>query len=64
LLNDAGLNTLFIQGYTAGRNWPERILGRVLGLVFPRSWLALARKPQVQVLSQPSQVDEADQKVA
>lgn len=64
LLNDAGLNPLFIQGYTAGRNWLERILGRGLGLVFPRSWLALARKPQVQVLSYPSQVDEADQKVA
>ena len=64
LLNDAGLDPLFIRGYTAGRNWPERILGRVLGKVFPRSWLALARKPHAHVLSLPSRVEEAEQKAA
>ena len=64
LLNDAGLEILSIQGYTAGRNWLERILGRGLGLVFPRSWLALARKSEAQILSLPSRADEVDRKAA
>ena len=64
LLQDAGLHPLSIQGYTAGRNWLERILARGLDLVFPRSWLALARKPQAQVLSLPSVVKAADQQAA
>ncbi|OGO52517.1 MAG: hypothetical protein A2148_08450 [Chloroflexi bacterium RBG_16_68_14] len=45
LLADAGLETLYIRGYTVGRNPVERLLGRVLGRLFPLSWVALARKP-------------------
>lgn len=47
LLADANFEMLYIRGYTAGRNRAERILGRVLGLVFPYSWVALARKPSL-----------------
>ena len=45
LLADANFETLYVRGYTAGRNRPERVIGRLLGLIFPFSWVALARKP-------------------
>ena len=45
LLNDANFQIVFIRGYTAGRNRAERLLGGVLGRVFPHAWFALARKP-------------------
>jgi len=46
LLQDTGFQIILIKGYTAGRNRPERLLGRVLGVVLPHIWLALARKPE------------------
>ena len=45
LLEDGGLEVIFIKGYTPGRNLPERALARLLSAVFPRSWWSLARKP-------------------
>lgn len=45
LLADANFETLYIQGYSAGRNRLEQVAGRVLGLIFPFHWFALARKP-------------------
>ena len=45
LLAAANFEALFVRGYTAGRNPLERLLGRVLGVAFPFSWVALARKP-------------------
>ena len=46
LLGDTGFEVDFISGYTAGRNAAERLLGRLLGLVLPRNWLAVAHKPR------------------
>jgi SAM-dependent methyltransferase len=46
LLEDGGFEVIFIKGYTPGRNLAERLLGRLLGVVFPVYWLALARKPE------------------
>lgn len=62
LLTDVGLETLFIRGYTAGRNWAERLLGRGLALVFPYSWVALARKPRSQAQVRPLPINEGGQK--
>ena len=45
LLEDGGFEIGFIRGYTSGRNLPERSLGRLLGVVLPHMWRALARKP-------------------
>lgn len=44
LLEDAGFEVVSIHGYTAGRNPAERLLGRVLALVLPHTWLAIARR--------------------
>jgi ubiquinone/menaquinone biosynthesis C-methylase UbiE len=44
LLEDGGFQLIFIRGYTAGRNAWERLAGRVLSLVLPHTWLAVARK--------------------
>jgi SAM-dependent methyltransferase len=46
LLTDAGFDIALIRGYTAGRNAPERALGRALALVLPHTWLAVARQAQ------------------
>ena len=45
LLEDCGFEIESITGCTPGRNLAERLLGRVLGVVFPWSWVAVARKP-------------------
>ena len=45
LLTDAGFETLFVRGFTAGRNWAERLLGRLVTPIIPLHWVALARKP-------------------
>lgn len=45
LLEDGGFEIGFIRGYTSGRNLPERLLSRLLGVVLPHMWWALARKP-------------------
>ena len=45
LLEDGGFEIVFIRGYTSGRNLPERLLGRLLGVVLPHTWWGLARKP-------------------
>ena len=45
LLADTDFQTLYLRGYTPGRNRVERLLGNVLGRFFPYRWLALARKP-------------------
>jgi hypothetical protein len=34
-----------IEGYMAGRNLWERLLGRIVALVFPHIYLAIARAP-------------------
>jgi hypothetical protein len=33
-----------IEGYMSGRNGPERVLGKVLGRVFPHMYRVVARK--------------------
>lgn len=45
LLTDAGYETLFVRGYTAGQTWARRLLSRLLTPTIPMSWVALARKP-------------------
>ncbi len=45
LLEDSGFQVRSITGCTPGRNAIERALGRVLGLVVPWSWVAVAEKP-------------------
>jgi len=45
LLEDSGFELLRIHGYTAGRNRLERCAGRLLALIFPHTWLILARRP-------------------
>lgn len=45
LLEDSGFQVRSIVGCTPGRNAVERALGRVLGLVVPWSWVAVAEKP-------------------
>ena len=45
LLEDGGFDIVFIKGYTSGRNLAERLLSRLLGVVFLQMWRALARKP-------------------
>lgn len=45
LLEDTGFAVISVKGYTAGRNLLERCLGRLLALLAPHTWLALARKP-------------------
>lgn len=45
LLTDAGFETLSVRGFTAGRNWAERLLSRILTPTIPLSWVAVARKP-------------------
>ena len=45
LLEDSGFQVRSIAGCTPGRNTVERALGRVLGLVVPWSWVAVAEKP-------------------
>lgn len=45
LLDDAGFHLVFVKGYTAGRNWAERLLGRLLSRMMPHTWLGAARRP-------------------
>lgn len=44
LVSQHGFKILFIAGYTAGRNFLERILGKIIALVFPHEWILIARK--------------------
>lgn len=44
LFDDAGFRIELIQGYMSGRNGPERVLGAVLGRVFPHMYRVVARK--------------------
>lgn len=44
LFADAGLEVLRIEGYTAGRNAVERLLGKALGRVLPHIYRVLARR--------------------
>lgn len=44
LLEDTGFAVTSVKGYTTGRNVVERSLGRLLAIVAPHTWLALARK--------------------
>lgn len=43
LLSVEGFSILSISGYTAGRNFLEEILGRILGKVLPFEWRVVAR---------------------
>jgi len=43
LIEDAGMEVVHIQGYMAGRNPAERLLGRIIARVFPHIYLAIAR---------------------
>lgn len=45
LLEDTGFQVTSIAGCTPGRSGPERLLGRVLGVFMPWSWIAIARSP-------------------
>jgi SAM-dependent methyltransferase len=44
LFEDAGMRVELIEGYMSGRNGPERVLGKVLGRVFPHMYRVVARK--------------------
>lgn len=46
LLEDAGLEVVSVRGHTAGRGVIRGVVAKVLTLVLPRSWVAVARKPQ------------------
>jgi SAM-dependent methyltransferase len=45
LVQDGGLELLFVHGYTAGRNMLERSAGRLMALFLPHTWRILARRP-------------------
>ncbi len=45
LLEDSGFQVRSISGCTPGRTTVERALGRVLAMVVPWSWVAVAEKP-------------------
>lgn len=44
LLEDVGFAVVFVKGHTPGRNPLERLIAAILKFVFPRVWVALARK--------------------
>jgi SAM-dependent methyltransferase len=44
LFEDAGMRIELLEGYMSGRNGPERVLGKVLGRVFPHMYRVVARK--------------------
>ena len=43
LFTDSGMTVLTIEGYTAGRNRAERMLGRMMATVVPHTYRVLAR---------------------
>lgn len=44
LIEDGGLTVVRIEGYVAGRNRLERILGRLLAIVLPHTYRVLAKR--------------------